>query len=204
MTLSGIAVSVGYYCYCYLKTFIEKVLIESSDSERAHSVWKARRVLNVLPSVTGVLSEGSGLSFQKGLRVLTQNSHLHVRIFLNNYVFFFWKIHANFELNSIIHAGSCYSKSIVPPSPHIPNLPIQFLLLGMRPTYSVASGILYFMPDGETQGRPEKGVTCRLEAGISDLCLEVTLKKDVEWNIVVPFTTVSTTLWVLSACQMLG
>lgn len=68
----------------------------------------------------------------------------------------------------------------MPPSPRAPNLQIQFLLLGLRPTYSVASGTLYFMPDGETQGKAEKGVTCRLEAGISDLCLEVTLKKDVE------------------------
>lgn len=37
---------------------------------------------------------------------------------------------------------------------------------GLRPTFSVASGTLSLLPDGETQGEDEKEVTCRLEAGV--------------------------------------
>ena len=43
----------------------------------------------------------------------------------------------------------------------------SFFSWGLRPIYSVASGTLSFMPDGKTQGKDEKGETCRLEAGIS-------------------------------------
>lgn len=43
----------------------------------------------------------------------------------------------------------------------------NFFSWGLRPTYSVASGSLSFMPDGKTQQKDEKEETCRLEAGIS-------------------------------------
>ena len=43
----------------------------------------------------------------------------------------------------------------------------NFFSWGLRPTYFVASVTLSFMPDGKTQGKDEKGETCRLEAGIS-------------------------------------
>lgn len=38
-------------------------------------------------------------------------------------------------------------------------LKYNFCSRGLRPTYSVAFGTPSFMPDGETQGEDEKGVT---------------------------------------------
>lgn len=45
-------------------------------------------------------------------------------------------------------------------------LKYNFCSWGLRPTHSAASGTLFFLPHGGTQGEDEKGVTGRLEAGV--------------------------------------
>lgn len=45
-------------------------------------------------------------------------------------------------------------------------LKYNFCSWGLRPTFSVASGTLSFMSDGEAQGAEQKEVTCGLEAGV--------------------------------------
>lgn len=101
------SVRVGYCCYCYLKTFTEADVIETSGYKRAFRAQQAGSVLSVLLGAGQYFHRTVDLVIRGGLRILTQSSHLQVKIFLKSYVLAFEKFTPILYYNSIIYAPKC-------------------------------------------------------------------------------------------------
>ena len=101
------SVRVAYCCCCYLETFIEADLFETSGYKRAFRAQKAGSVLSVLLGAGQCFHRTVDLVIRGGLRISTQSNHLQVKIFFKSYVLAFEKFTPILYYNSITYAPKC-------------------------------------------------------------------------------------------------